>query len=240
MKGTGNFRIHSPQVKEGKIMREEHTIHLVDIPIGGKEGYVWNRLHGQREEICEALAKEESEGRRKSLQTRLRKVDDALDRLMSGSYGHCSKCGRAIDDAKFEIDSAIEFCRECRNRQPGAAAIRIEESEQSNIDDVALESLKPFDTLLLRTYNSDYRILLLDPKTGRALIEGGDYLVEPNEALLRGSAIPGSEFKAGSICVGSRLEIWVDERVLLTSTIKSVHVKPNTEAKCEDISAAFH
>ena len=96
-------------------MREEHTIHLVEIPIGGKEGFVWNRLHGQREDICEALAKEEIEGRRKALQTRLRKVDDALDRLMSGSYGHCSKCGRAID---VEIDPAVEFCRDCRNHQP--------------------------------------------------------------------------------------------------------------------------
>ena len=222
-------------------MREEHTIHLVEIPIGGKEGFVWNRLHGQREEICEALAKEEIEGRRKSLQSRLRKVDDALDRLMAGSYGHCSKCGHAIDDAKLEVDPSVEFCRDCRNPRSGAAEIAVQESEQSNMDDVAIESLKPFDSILLRTHNSDYRIMLLDPKTGRVLIEGGDYLVEPNEALLKGSAIPGSEFKAGSICVGSRLEIWVDERVLLTSAIKSIHVKHNGEAESvEDISAALH
>ena len=56
-------------------MREEHTIHLLEIPIGGKEGFVWNRLHGQREEICEALAKDENEGRRRILQTRLLKID---------------------------------------------------------------------------------------------------------------------------------------------------------------------
>jgi len=113
-------------------MRDEHTIHLVEIPIGGKEGFVWNRLHGSREEICEALAKEETEGRRKSLQTHLRKVDDALDRLMSGSYGHCSKCGRAIDDAKLEIDPAVEFCHDCRNQQPGAAAISISSVQVQN------------------------------------------------------------------------------------------------------------
>jgi len=99
-------------------MREEHTIHLVEIPIGGKEGFVWNRLHAEREEICEALATEEIERRGRILQTRLRKVDDALDRLMSGSYGHCSKCGHAIDETKLEIDPAVEFCRECR--QPGS------------------------------------------------------------------------------------------------------------------------
>ena len=80
-------------------MREEHTIHLVEVPIGGKEGFVWNRLHGEREEICEALAKEETESRCKILQTRLRKIDDALDRLMSGSYGQSSRSMENISAA---------------------------------------------------------------------------------------------------------------------------------------------
>ena len=39
-------------------MSENRTIHLVEIPIGGKGGFVWNRLHGEREDICEALLKE--------------------------------------------------------------------------------------------------------------------------------------------------------------------------------------
>lgn len=62
-------------------MREERTIHLIEIPIGGKDGFAWNRLHGEREEICESLLKEQTESHREFLQTRLRKVDDALDRL---------------------------------------------------------------------------------------------------------------------------------------------------------------
>ena len=216
-------------------MREERTINLAEIPIGGKSGFIWNRLHGEREDLCERLLRDQIEERRKIMQTRLRKVDDALDRLMSGSYGHCSTCGRAIEDAKLEIDPAVANCRDCT--KPLAAA----SGEEKDFTDVSLESLNPFDTILLRTYNSDYRILLLDPKTGRALVDGGEYLVEPNEALLRGSAIPGSEFKAGTIRVGSRVEIWVDERVLLTSTIKSVHVKHNAAAESvQDISAALH
>ena len=71
-------------------MREEHTIHLAEIPLGGKDGTAWNRLHGEREELCEALLKEETEGRRRIMQARLRQVDDALDRLMSGAYGNIS------------------------------------------------------------------------------------------------------------------------------------------------------
>ena len=68
-------------------MREERTIHLAEIPIGGKDGFAWNRLHGEREDLCEALIKEETEARRHILQARLRNIDDALDRMMSGSYG---------------------------------------------------------------------------------------------------------------------------------------------------------
>jgi len=99
-------------------MREERTIHLLEIPIGGKDGFAWNRLHGEREEICEALLKEATGGRL-NMQARLRRLDDALDRLMSGSYGYCFKCGRAIDDSQLEIDPAAALCRNCG---PGKAA----------------------------------------------------------------------------------------------------------------------
>jgi hypothetical protein len=64
-------------------MSENRTIHLIEIPIGGKDGFMWNRLHGEREDICEALSQEEADERKKLLQARLRKVDDDLDRLMS-------------------------------------------------------------------------------------------------------------------------------------------------------------
>ena len=66
-------------------MNENHTIHLVEIPIGGTGGFIWNRLHDEREEICKALLKGGADKRKLLLQARLRKVDDALDRLMSGS-----------------------------------------------------------------------------------------------------------------------------------------------------------
>ena len=67
-------------------MNENRTINLIEIPIGGKSGFTWNRLHEEREGICESLLKDfgpVSDERRELLQSRLRKVDDALDRLMS-------------------------------------------------------------------------------------------------------------------------------------------------------------
>jgi hypothetical protein len=77
---------------------------IIDNSVERNGGLVWHRLHSERAAVCEQLlpgsgvAAEEdvqSEGpgvteptaiwQREMLQSRLRKLDDALDRLMSGS-----------------------------------------------------------------------------------------------------------------------------------------------------------
>jgi RNA polymerase-binding transcription factor DksA len=208
----------------------------LEVPVGGKSGFAWNRLHGEREEICEGLVKDSgSQREKKFLQARLRKIDDALDRLMSGSYGHCSKCGGTIDDRRLDIDPVLGLCLNCWiNEHPDNAA-----NEVRSDSDLRLEQLNAFDTILLRTRNSHYRILLIDPQTGRALVEGGSYLSEPAEALLRGSAVPGSAFRGGELCVGSRVEMWLDEKVFITSPVKSIEVRHAAETVA-DISEALN
>ena len=80
-------------------MNENPRIHLVDVPIGGQDGFLWNRLHAEREEICEAMLQDCGSGsqfmfkgegtartEQRELQARLRNIDDALDRLMAGSF----------------------------------------------------------------------------------------------------------------------------------------------------------
>jgi len=69
---------------------EVRTVELAAIPLGGLAGSVWVRLHGEREDVCEALLKErqptlEAALRRELLQARLQLIDDALDELMSSS-----------------------------------------------------------------------------------------------------------------------------------------------------------
>src|SRR5215212_9174854 len=115
-KSTGSFLIHNSDCLEAIIMNEHRTIDLVDIPIAGRGGLIWNRLHGERENICETLLKDS--GSVSALQERLRKIDDALDRLMSGSYGNCSNCGRSIDDRRLEIDPALALCLNCWSGKP--------------------------------------------------------------------------------------------------------------------------
>ena len=212
----------------------------MDMVVGGlgKGGFIWNRLHEEREEICETLVGISGPNFAVTcelLQARLRKIDDALDRLMSGSYGICSQCGQPINEIKLDTDPSTSLCLDCSVIRPKSV------TEMSATTDVILENLNPFDTIMLQTENSEYRILLLDPKTGRALVEGGSYLLEPSEGLVKGSALPGSTFTAGAICVGGRLEMWVDERVFLTSPAKSVEVKHNAPAESmQSISAALH
>ena len=220
-------------------MNESRTIQLVEIPIGGKGGFVWQHLHQEREDICEALlARSETASQthqhQELLEARLRKIDDALDRLMSGSYGICSKCGCSIEHKTLELDVAAARCRDCSDHESRTSRAGINENE------IILERLNSFDTILLHTQNSDYRILLLDPATGRALVDGGNYLPEPSEGLVKGSALPGSAFNGGAICVGGRLEMWVDDKVFLTSPIATVDVQHNATAESlESISAAL-
>jgi hypothetical protein len=67
-------------------MNENRAIHLAEIPVGGESGLMWNLLHMEREDICEALLKDPApayDDRRASLEAQLRNVNDALDRLMS-------------------------------------------------------------------------------------------------------------------------------------------------------------
>jgi RNA polymerase-binding transcription factor DksA len=122
---------------EATIMSVNVNRYLIDNAVERNGGLEWHRLHAEREEICEALLKgwapayeAQPEAKRMSselamhdanwhrdlLQARLRKIDDALDRLMAGSYGNCCKCGRWIEDSKLDFDPAIAFCIECWQR----------------------------------------------------------------------------------------------------------------------------
>jgi RNA polymerase-binding transcription factor DksA len=237
--------------------------HLIEIPVGGNGGLIWNRLHSEREDICEAITKEsqsmygvESSAstrnwHRELLQARLRIVDEALDRLMSGSYGHCSNCGKWIGDDELALDPATSKCLVCSKRKDQNGTdnstqelIKVSGSDlslSSATTELTLETLQPFDTILVRTLKSDYRILLLDPKTGRALVEGGQYLTEPRESLISGSNLHDSPFKPGSIAVGYHLVMWADEKIVNTSRVQSISIRHHYAAESiEDITEAVH
>ena len=117
-------------------------------------GVVWNRLHSEREEICENLLRGASASdqtrtdpaqqffsadkvRQQQLQERLRLIDDALDRLMAGSYGDCRICGRWIEDTKLSADPALPFCCACQRDQKVKMVSRVTANKISDEGAVA-------------------------------------------------------------------------------------------------------
>jgi hypothetical protein len=97
------------------------------------------------------------------------------------------------------------------------------------VHEVELAKLLAFDTIIVKTLNSDYRILLLDPDTGRALLAGG-LLNEATEGTVFGSSLGESVLRLGWLEVGLRFEAWANDRYIRSSPVQSlsvVHQSPN-------------
>lgn len=98
-------------------------------------------------------------------------------------------------------------------------------AELSSCDGVALRILSPFDTIRARTLNSEYYIFLLDPDSGRALVQGGRYFKEPVEAVVSGSTFGGCMLKMGWVGVGLRIELCFNGQRIVTSPVRSLHLE---------------
>jgi len=93
------------------------------------------------------------------------------------------------------------------------------------LEGVTLMALEACDTIHVRTRNSDYEIFLLDPKSGRALVRGGECFAEPVEATVSGSTFGGCMLRAGWLGVGLRMEIYANGRRTVTSPAQSLRVE---------------
>jgi len=93
------------------------------------------------------------------------------------------------------------------------------------LEGVTLTALEACDTIHVRTRNSDYEIFLLDPKSGRALVRGGECFAEPMEATVSGSTFGGCMLKAGWLGVGLRMEIYANGQRTMTSPVQSLRVE---------------
>ncbi len=93
------------------------------------------------------------------------------------------------------------------------------------LEGVTLMALEACDAIHVRTRNNDYEIFLLDPKSGRALVRGGEYFAEPVEATVSGSTFGGCMLKAGWLGVGLRMEIYANGQRTVTSPVQSLRVE---------------
>jgi hypothetical protein len=93
------------------------------------------------------------------------------------------------------------------------------------LEGIMVETLKPCDTIHVRTCNSDYEVFLLEPESGRALVKGGEYFTEPVEATVSGSSFGGSMLKLGWLCEGLPMELIAGGQRIVTSPVQDLHIE---------------
>lgn len=78
-------------------------------------------------------------------------------------------------------------------------------------------------TVIVKTQNSTYTILILDPFKGEVVVTGGKYFIEPKRCILSGSTLGGSFLKMRWIGLGMYLEFCIEgEGQTVTSTVRSI------------------
>ena len=100
--------------------------------------------------------------------------------------------------------------------------------DSRKLQGIELPTLVASDTIVLRTANSDYRVSLLNPETGQAILQGGQ-ITEPVEATVLGSSL-GGVLRTGWIGVGLCLEALAYGSYIRTSPVQSFCVKHETSA----------
>ena len=107
----------------------------------GYAGEWWELLQAEKEDVTheividgplhhEAISINESEPEddaaeamqrrhRNRLESRLRDLNDAQDRLIDGGYGVCSDCAKPINDQRLRMDPAVSLCVECQQIAEG-------------------------------------------------------------------------------------------------------------------------
>jgi len=85
---------------------------------------------------------------------------------------------------------------------------------------IYLRNVEPLTTIVVRTDNSCYRILIAHDTT--ALVRGGAFFTDPTPARIDGSSFGGTLLKVGWIGVGLRMEIFTNGRRIITSPVRRV------------------
>jgi len=111
-------------------------------------------------------------------------------------------------------------------RRHDATLIRREATLDGFVNDladapgIALREVEPLTTIVVRTHNSCYRILITHDTT--AIVRGGAFFPEPTPARIDGCGFGGTLLKVGWIGVGLRMEIFSNDRRIVTSPVRDV------------------
>jgi len=85
---------------------------------------------------------------------------------------------------------------------------------------VELDQLEPMTTLIVRTRNSHYRVIVAEGDD--VLVQGGSFFPEPTPARLDGASAGGSLLRKGWIGVGFLLEFRAGGQRIITSPVLEI------------------
>ena len=91
---------------------------------------------------------------------------------------------------------------------------------------ICVDEMSALERLVVKTANSTYEIILVDPGHARVLIRGGAFFPVYTPARLAGSSLGGSFLKLRSVHVGFRLELATDRGFIITSAVRDVTIAP--------------
>jgi len=92
------------------------------------------------------------------------------------------------------------------------------------IDGVAIHSLDPGTTLVVDTFNSQYRlIILLDSSV--VLVTGGAAFPDATVVQFTGALAGGTTVRVGWIQVGCKMEMWHGNRRVTSSPVCSIVIE---------------
>ena len=102
-------------------------------------------------------------------------------------------------------------------------------SAVSSTNGVQLRSLPPMTTLLVRTRNSEYHIVV--SSGDEVLVKGGHFFPALTEARFSGASVGGSFLKVGWIGVGLRMEILAEGRRIITTPVYDIVARDDSSSR---------
>ena len=105
---TEKIEEYKNKLNKGKAAVEEEIIKNNQPPDFG------NDVDGFDEETDEAEAFNNQLALVQDLKKRLVDIESALNKIASGTYGICEKCGKEIESSILDIDPESRFCKDCK------------------------------------------------------------------------------------------------------------------------------
>ncbi len=106
---------------------------------------------------------------------------------------------------------------------PRAATLDGFIASASATEGLNIRELDPLTTLIVRTLNSCYRIIIT--RDTSVLVQGGHFFPDATAGRLDGSSFGGSFLKIAWICVGLRMEIFADGQRIITSPVRDISIE---------------